>query len=126
MKHNSPTMYFNTLKTYILEATEENLIEKAEIVEVKEPTKVIQKELIEKTTSTPKKRGRRKKLDMLDELDKNEEVSKNEKKIVAFVKKIYGKEKVSKIILLENEKKTEVFWSYYIELLKFNEEQKNK
>lgn len=126
MKHNSPTIYLNTLKTCILEAMEENLIEEAEIVEVKEPTKVIQKELIEKTTSTPKKRGRRKKLDMLDELDKNEEVSKNEKKIVAFVKKIYGKEKVSKIILLENEKKTEVFWSYYIELLKFNEEQKNK
>lgn len=126
MKHNSPTMYFNTLKTYILEAMEENLIEEAEIVEIKEPVKVEQKKLIEKTTSTPKKRGRRKKLDMLDELDKNEEVSKNEKKIISFVKKIYGKEKVNEILLLKNGEKIEVFWAYYIELLKFNEEQKNK
>ena len=86
MKHNSPTMYFNTLKTYILEATEENLIEKAEIVEVKEPTKVIQKELVEKVTFTSKK------------------------------------EDVEKIKLAEIDKNGEVLWSYYIELLKFNEE----
>lgn len=126
MKHNSPTMYYNTLKPYILEAMEENTIEEAEIIEVKEPVKVDQKKLVKKTISAPKKRGRRKKLDMLEELDKNEEVSKNEKKIISFVKKIYGKEKANEIILLENEKKIEVFWSYYIELLKFNEEQKKK
>ncbi len=126
MKHNSPTMYFNTLKTYILEAMEENLIEEAEIIEVKEPAKVEQKKSVEKTTSTPKKRGRRKKLDMLDELNKNEEVTKNEKKIISFVKKIYGKEKANEILSLKNEEKIEVFWSYYIELLKFNEEQKKK
>lgn len=126
MKHNSPTMYFNTLKIYILEAMEENLIEEAEIIEVKEPAKVVQKEPVEKTTSTPKKRGRRKKLDMLNELNKNEEVTKNEKKIISFVKKIYGKEKANEILSLKNEEKIEVFWSYYIELLKFNEEQKKK
>ena len=63
---------------------------------------------------------------MLDELNKNEEVTKNEKKIISFVKKIYGKEKANEILSLKNEEKIEVFWSYYIELLKFNEEQKKK
>ena len=126
MKKNSPTMYYKTLEKYILETMEENLIEEAEIIEVKEPAKVEQKKSVEKTTSTPKKRGRRKKLDMLNELNKNEEVTKNEKKIISFVKKIYGKEKANEILSLKNEEKIEIFWSYYIELLKFNEEQKKK
>ena len=116
MKKNSPTMYYKTLEKYILETMKENLIEEAEIIE----------EPVEKTTSTPKKRGRRKKLDMLNELNKNEEVTKNEKKIISFVKKIYGKEKANEILSLKNEEKIEVFWFYYIELLKFNEEQKKK
>lgn len=129
MKKNSPTMYYKTLEKYILETMKENLIEEAEIIQknippIEAPIEKPLKKLEEKTL--PKKRGRRKKLDMLDELDKNEEVPKNEKKIISFVKKIYGKEKVSEIILLKNEKKIEVFWSYYIELLKFNEEQKKK
>lgn len=121
MKKNSPTMYYKTLEKYILETMKENLIEEAEIIQKNTPPIEAP---IEKTL--PKKRGRRKKLDMIDELDKNEEVTKNEKKIISFVKKIYGKEKVSEIILLKNEKKIEVFWAYYIELLKFNEEQKSK
>lgn len=129
MKKNSPTMYYKTLEKYILETMKENLIEEAEIIQknippIEAPIEKPLKKLEEKTL--PKKRGRRKKLDMLDELDKNEEVPKNEKKIISFVKKIYGKEKISEIILLKNEKKIEVFWSYYIELLKFNEEQKKK
>jgi len=129
MKKNSPTMYYKTLEKYILETMKENLIEEAEIIQkntpsIEAPIEKPVKKLEEKTL--PKKRGRRKKLDMLDELDKNEEVTKNEKKIISFVKKIYGKEKANEILSVKNEEKTEVFWSYYIELLKFNEEQKKK
>ena len=129
MKKNSPTMYYKTLEKYILETMKENLIEEAEIIQknippIEAPIEKPLKKLEEKTL--PKKRGRRKKLDMLDELDKNEEVPKNEKKIISFVKKIYGKEKANEILSLKNEEKIEVFWSYYIELLKFNEEQKKK
>ena len=120
IKKRSPTMYYNSLKDYILQAMKM----KIEEVEIIEKNSNDGNELKIENNKTLKKRGRRKKLDMLDELDKEEEVSKNEKKILSYVKKIYGKSKFDEIGILKNNEKIEVFWIYYIELLKFNEKNK--
>lgn len=122
MKNSSPNMYQNTIKKYIIQAMEEEI---EEIEFVKDNNAVTKEENINfEINSISKKRGRRKKLDMLNELDKFEEVTKNEKKIISFVKKIYGKDKVDELKKLKNDEKIEIFWNYYIELLKFNEKNK--
>ena len=72
----------------------------------------------------PKKRGRRKKLDMIDELDKTKEVEKNEKTIKSFMKKKYGKEKMIEM-LKDAAKYEEIMFKEYINLLKEKEEKKN-
>lgn len=104
MKQKSPTMYYNTLKDYILNLMTEDTSKE----EVK----------------APKKRGRKRKLDMIDEMDKTEEIAKNEKAIKAFIKKKYGKEKM--IEMLKNANKyEEIMFKEYINLLKEKEEKKN-
>ena len=104
MKQKSPTMYYNTLKDYILNLMTEDTSKE----EVK----------------APKKRGRKRKLDMIDEIDKTEEIAKNEKAIKAFIKKKYGKEKM--IEMLKNANKyEEIMFKEYINLLKEKEEKKN-
>lgn len=96
MKQKSPTMYYNTLKEYIINAMNE--YQKAD-------------------TPVPKKEVEEKKLDMIDEMDKAEEVAKNEKAIKSFMKKKYGKEKM--LEMLKNKAKyEEVMFKEYIELLK--------
>ena len=104
MKQKSPTMYYNTLKDYILNLMTEDT--------PKEEVKV------------PKKRGRKRKLDMIDEMDKTEEISKNEKAIKAFIKKKYGKEKMVEM-LKDAAKYEEIMFKEYINLLKEKEEKKN-
>ena len=63
----------------------------------------------------PKKRGRRKKLDMLDELDMEAETTKHEKKIISFMKKQLTEEEV---INLLQKNRLEVLSKNYVELLK--------
>lgn len=104
MKQKSPTMYYNTLKDYILKFMTEDT--------PKEEVKV------------PKKRGRKRKLDMIDEMDKTEEITKNEKTIKAFIKKKYGKEKMVEM-LKDAAKYEEIMFKEYINLLKEKEEKKN-
>ena len=104
MKQKSPTMYYNTLKDYILKFMTEDT--------PKEEVKV------------PKKRGRKRKLDMIDEMDKTEEITKNEKSIKAFIKKKYGKEKMVEM-LKDAAKYEEIMFKEYINLLKEKEEKKN-
>lgn len=104
MKQKSPTMYYNTLKDYILNLMTEDTS--------KEEVKV------------PKKRGRKRKLDMIDEMDKTEEITKNEKSIKAFIKKKYGKEKMVEM-LKDAAKYEEIMFKEYINLLKEKEEKKN-
>lgn len=67
--------------------------------------------------STPekKKRGRRKKIDMIEELDMKVETTKHEKKIISFMKKTLTKEEISELL---QKNKLEVLSKYYIELLK--------
>lgn len=102
MKQNSPTIYYNTLKDYILNAMNE-----------------YKKEDI----PAPKKRGRRKKLDMIDEMDKTEEITKNERAIKAFMKKKYGKEKMLDM-LKDKGKYEDIMFGEYINLLR-EKEKKN-
>jgi len=104
MKQKSPTMYYNTLKDYILKIMTEDT--------PKEEVKV------------SKKRGRKRKLDMIDEMDKTEEITKNEKSIKAFIKKKYGKEKMIEM-LKDAAKYEEIMYKEYINLLKEKEEKKN-
>lgn len=104
MKQKSPTMYYNTLKDYILDFMAED-IPKEEV-------------------KAPKKRGRKRKLDMINEMDKTEEITKNEKAIKAFIKKKYGKEKMVEM-LKDTAKYEEIMFKEYINLLKEKEEKKN-
>lgn len=104
MKQKSPTMYYNTLKDYILNFMTEDA--------PKEEVKV------------PKKRGRKRKLDMIDEMDKAEEITKNEKAIKAFIKKKYGKEKMVEM-LKDVAKYEEIMFKEYIDLLKEKEKKKS-
>ena len=113
MKKSSPTMYFNTLKSSIIEVMKLNIVEKKE-----EKTKKIKEEV------TPKRRGRRKKLDMIDELDKTKEVEKNERIIKSFMNKKYGKEKMLKMInSFQNYE--ELMFKEYINFLREKEKVKN-
>ena len=105
MKQKSPTMYYNTLKDYILKFMIEDTSKKEKV-------------------DIPKRRGRRKKLDMIDELDKVEEITKNERTIKAFMKKKYGKEKASE--LFNSPKYENIMFEEYINLLKEKEKNKNK
>lgn len=103
IKQKSPTIYYNTLKNYIIDIMSKNIQKKDNIF--------------------PKKRGRRKKLDMIDEMDKSKEITKNEKAIKSFIKKKYGKEKMIKI--LENTSTyEEIMFKEYINLLKEKEKKK--
>lgn len=104
MKQKSPTMYYNTLKDYILNFMTEDT--------PKEEVKI------------PKKRGRKRKLDMIDEMDKTEEITKNEKSIKTFIKKKYGKEKMAEM-LKDTAKYEEIMFKEYINLLKEKEEKKS-
>ena len=104
MKQKSPTMYYNTLKDYILKFMTEDT-PKEEI-------------------KAPKKRGRKRKLDMIGEMDKTEEITKNEKSIKAFIKKKYGKEKMIEM-LKDAAKYEEIMFKEYINFLKEKEEKKN-
>lgn len=111
MKSNSPTMFYNSLKEHIISAMENINIDKKE--ENNNKTDI----------SIPKKRGRRKKLDMIDELDKTKEIEKNEKTIKSFMKKKYGKEKMLEMIN-SSENYEELMFEEYINFLK--EKEKNK
>lgn len=104
MKQKSPTMYYNTLKDYIL--------------------KFMTEDTPKEEVKAPKKRGRKRKLDMIDEMDKAEEITKNEKSIKAFIKKKYGKEKMVEM-LKDAAKYEEIMFKEYINLLKEKEEKKN-
>ncbi len=104
MKQKSPTMYYNTLKDYIL--------------------KFMTEDTSKEEVKTPRKRGRKRKLDMIDEMDKTEEITKNEKSIKAFIKKKYGKEKMIEM-LKDATKYEEIMFKEYINLLKEKEEKKN-
>ena len=103
MKQKSPTMYYNTLKDYIL--------------------KFMTEDTPKEEVKAPKKRGRKRKLDMIDEMDKTEEISKNEKAIKAFIKKKYGKEKMVEM-LKDAAKYEEIMFKEYINLLKEKEKKK--
>lgn len=116
MKKKSPTMFYNSLKNIILElitatTTTKTNTKKAKLAEREE------------VKNTPKKRGRRKKLDMIDELDKAKEVEKNEKTIKSFMKKKYGKEKMLEMIN-SSQNYEELMFEEYINFLK--EKEKNK
>ena len=76
MRNSSYIAYINTIKKYIIELIKDKPIITSPKIK-SEPVK--------------KKRGRRKKLDMLDELDLNLEVQKNEKSILAFIKKQFNR-----------------------------------
>lgn len=104
MKQKSPTMYYNTLKDYIL--------------------KFMTEDTPKEEVKAPKKRGRKRKLDMIDEMDKTEEITKNEKSIKAFIKKKYGKEKMVEM-LKDKAKYEEIMFKEYVNLLKEKEEKKN-
>ena len=105
MKKNAPSVYYKTLKKYITEVMK-SLSSNSETVEEK--------------TSAPKKRGRRKKLDMIEELDKKAEITKNEKAIKTFMKKKYGNEKM--LEMLQNTNKYEdIMFEEYIALLREKE-----
>ena len=104
MKQKSPTMYYNTLKDYTL--------------------KFMTEDTPKEEVKAPKKRGRKRKLDMIDEMDKTEEITKNEKSIKAFIKKKYGKEKMIEM-LKDAAKYEEIMFKEYINLLKEKEEKKN-
>ena len=110
MKSSSPTMYYNSLKEHIISA-----IKNTNLLENKEEETI--------ASSKPKKRGRRKKLDMIDELDKTKEVEKNEKTIKSFMKKKYGKEKMLEIIK-SSKNYEELMFGEYINYLR--EKEKNK
>ncbi len=97
-------MYYNTLKDYIL--------------------KFMAEDTPKEEVKAPKKRGRKRKLDMIDEMDKTEEITKNEKSIKAFIKKKYGKEKMVEM-LKDAAKYEEIMFKEYINLLKEKEEKKN-
>lgn len=112
MKASSPTMFYNSLKEHIIYAMKNINTEKKEKNNNYESEKLI-----------PKKRGRRKKLDMIDELDKTKEVEKNEKTIKSFMKKKYGKEKMMKMIN-SSQNYEELMFEEYINFLK--EKEKNK
>ena len=112
MKASSPTMFYNSLKEQIIYAMKNINTEKKEGNNNYEIEKLI-----------PKKRGRRKKLDMIDELDKTKEVEKNEKTIKSFMKKKYGKEKMIEMINSSQNYK-ELMFEEYINFLK--EKEKNK
>lgn len=109
MKKSSPTIFYNSLKNTIIEVIKKN-------IDVEQPEKP-------KKEITVKKRGRRKKLDMIDELDKTKEVEKNEKTIKSFMKKKYGKEKMMKMIN-SSQNYEELMFEEYINFLK--EKEKNK
>ena len=64
----------------------------------------------------PKKRNRKRKLDMIDEMDKTEEITKNEKSIKEFIKNKYGKEKMIEM-LKDAAKYEEIMFKEYINLL---------
>lgn len=107
MRNSSYTTYINTIKKYIIELIKDEPVANSQKIK-SEPVK--------------KKRGRRKKLDMLDELDLNLEVQKNEKSILTFIKKQYGKEFLSNII--NSDEKNELLKKYYVELLIFKDKNK--
>ena len=109
MKKSSPTIFYNSLKNTIIEVMKKN-------IDVEQPEKP-------KKEITVKKRGRRKKLDMVDELDKTKEVEKNEKTIKSFMKKKYGKEKMMEMIN-SSQNYEELMFEEYINFLK--EKEKNK
>ncbi len=109
MKKSSPTMYYNSLKNTIIEIMKKNIFAEQN----KEPKKEV----------PIKKRGRRKKLDMIDELDKTKEVEKNEKTIKSFMKKKYGKEKMLEMIN-SSQNYEELMFEEYINFLR--EKEKNK
>lgn len=109
MKKSSPTMYYNSLKNTIIEIMKKNIFA--------EQNKELKKEV------PIKKRGRRKKLDMIDELDKTKEVEKNEKTIKSFMKKKYGKEKMLEMIN-SSQNYEELMFEEYINFLR--EKEKNK
>lgn len=116
MKKKSPTMFYNSLKNIIVELMTANTTTKTN-------TKKTELAEHEEVKNIPKKRGRRKKLDMINELDKTKEVEKNEKTIKAFMKKKYGKEKMLEMI--NNSKNyEELMFEEYINFLK--DKEKNK